>query len=375
MLRRGYRPLVGRVLAAGVGGTALAHSQWTSASCEKKSKKSDLEKQHDQWLWTHEGVIVRRTAAGDLTYIDQATGNTLPSRPESLPKEAYANRWRSPPFSDFDDQSTDRRRAVRHVFLIRHSQYNVHGATDAERTLTDMGHQQAIHLAKRLASIHSCTEGVYSTFSLDKLLSSELTRAIQTSDAIAPALPDATRSRDATLNEGRPCLPEPQPRHASHYTNRGNDAERIERAYRLICAKPPPPPPPPLDAPDKSEPVLQCDVIVCHANVIRYVVCRALVRGRPGTRAQMHAQTRIHAAVLIKVVTKCVRVCVCVCRRAAIAAGGVAAHQPTARVTHAPRRPAQWRRDDAAARRCRPPPNRARLVQLAGGRWLSAAVP
>lgn len=32
-----------------------------------------------------------------------------------------------------------RSKAVRHLFLIRHGQYNVQGETDKERTLTDLG--------------------------------------------------------------------------------------------------------------------------------------------------------------------------------------------------------------------------------------------
>ena len=75
----------------------------------------------------------------------------------------------------------------------------------------------------------------------------------------------AVRSSDATLNEGRPCLPEPPPKHASHYTNRNGDSERIESAYRLICAQP--------TADMRAD---THEVVVCHANVIRYVVCRAL---------------------------------------------------------------------------------------------------
>ena len=121
-----------------------------------------------------------------------------------------------------------------------------------------------IALSCELSPLASCAPAD-SAFSLDKLLSSELTRAIQTADVIAPALPAAARSSDATLNEGRPCLPEPPPKHASHYTNRNGDSERIESAYRLICAQP---------AADMRADTHE--VVVCHANVIRYVVCRAL---------------------------------------------------------------------------------------------------
>ena len=50
------------------------------------------------------------------------------------------------------------------------------------------------------------------------------------------------RVRNADLNEGRPCLPEPMisSTPASHYTNDQLDSERIERAYRQLCSRPPP---------------------------------------------------------------------------------------------------------------------------------------
>jgi len=60
-------------------------------------------------------------------------------------------------------------------------------------------------------------------------------------------------------------LPEPAPRHAHHYTNANGDAERIERAAQKLRS-----PPPVSQLADSHE------VVVCHANVIRYVVCRAL---------------------------------------------------------------------------------------------------
>lgn len=131
--------------------------------------------------------------------------------------------------------------------------------------LTPLGHRQAALIAQRLALIHEATDGFYRRFELNELISSKLTRAKQTADAIAPSLPDARRSSNADLNEGRPCLPEPPPSHRAHYTNRNLDGERIERVYRTLCARPPP-----------EQPADTYEVVVCHANVIRYVVCRAL---------------------------------------------------------------------------------------------------
>lgn len=224
--------LLGRAIAAGIGGTALALSR-VDATC-------DAEPEQLQWLWSFDGVVLRRRPDGEVLCFDEATGAQV-ARPASVPNEAYANAWRSPPHPDWPAGQSRRRGVTRHLFLVRHAQYDLDGRTDHERTLTELGQRQTAFLAQRLAAVHAATDGGYAAFSLDTLLSSELTRAIETADLLAPALPGAARSRDAVLNEGRPCLPEPPPRHASHYNNRSGDGERIERAFRQLCSRPPPP--------------------------------------------------------------------------------------------------------------------------------------
>lgn len=190
-------------------------------------------------------------------------------RPASVPPEAYVRRWRAnalgerePPPEGAPKQS---RRIARHLLLLRHAQYDLGGRGDAERVLTPLGLQQAQLLAERLRDIGDATEGFYAKFVLDKLVTSGMTRALQTADIVAPLLPIASRTCVPDLNEGRPCLPEPAPSHARHYDNKASDSERIERAFRLICARPPP-----------TQTTDTYEVVVCHANVIRYFVCRAL---------------------------------------------------------------------------------------------------
>ena len=164
------------------------------------------------------------------------TGENLPERPAHVPAEAYAQRKRSPPHPGWDEVCKATK-GSRHVLLIRHSQYNLDGGTDAARTLTEQGERQAALLGQRLASIHAATEGVYKGFTLNELQSSQLTRAVQTSDILAPWLPHATRSRNAVLNEGRPCL-RAAPRHRLAYDNKTGDSERIESAYRRSVVPP-----------------------------------------------------------------------------------------------------------------------------------------
>ena len=145
------RPVGRRAATALVGGfvgcTALSHRQSRAEGVGT-----------DQWLWNFDGIMLRRDANGQVIYVDQATGEKLPSRPESVPNEAYANRTRSPPHPGWDAEAR-RKVANRHVLLIRHSQYNLDGKSDLQRTLTDVGYVQAEHLAKRLAEIHATSDG------------------------------------------------------------------------------------------------------------------------------------------------------------------------------------------------------------------------
>lgn len=223
-----------------------------------------------QWLWTIGATQLRRDDSGATVFVDSVSGESLSARPDAVPPEAYERRWRRHhPWEPAEDGTAlgkrSRGRVAKHLLLIRHGQYDTSGKLDANRTLTPLGEQQAAILAQRLRLIDEADEGFYRHFALKEIITSKLARAIQTADFVTDALPNAVTRREADLNEGRPCLPEPPPSHASHYTNSHNDGERIENAYRMLCAKPPP------DQESDSY-----HVVVCHANVIRYVVCRAL---------------------------------------------------------------------------------------------------
>ncbi|TRY55631.1 hypothetical protein DNTS_008833 [Danionella cerebrum] len=105
--------------------------------------------------------------------------------------------------------------ATRHIFLIRHSQYNLKGEGDKERFLTPLGLE---------------------------LVSCDL------------------------LREGAPIEPVPP---ISHWKPEAvqyhEDGARIEAAFRRYIHR--------ADAKQKED---SYEIIVCHANVIRYFVCRAL---------------------------------------------------------------------------------------------------
>ncbi len=150
--------------------------------------------------------------------------------------------------------------ATRHLILIRHGQYNLDGATDADKRLTQLGERQAALTGRRLAQL-----GV----PVSRVLVSTMTRAKETADLIAESLPAETprEAPDAMIGEGDPVRPEPDiiGWEAGIDAAYRTDGSRIEAAFRKYFHRADP-----LQREDSHE------LMVCHSNVIRYFVCRAL---------------------------------------------------------------------------------------------------
>lgn len=153
-------------------------------------------------------------------------------------------------------------KATRHVILIRHGQYNLDGSSDKENYLTSLGEDQAMGTGKRLKEL-----GI----KFDSITSSDMTRARQTADLIFRTLGQdhlCSVNLDPMLQEGAPALPDPplsydqwDPNFYEFYT----EGPRIEAAFRKYIHRANP-----EQEKDSHE------IIVCHANVIRYFFCRAL---------------------------------------------------------------------------------------------------
>ncbi|CAL2032695.1 hypothetical protein CAEBREN_05609 [Caenorhabditis brenneri] len=145
--------------------------------------------------------------------------------------------------------------ATRNIFLIRHGQYHL----DREhKSLTQLGREQAELLGKRLAQ---------SDIKFTSMTMSTMTRATETANIILKHLPeDLSRTSSSLIEEGPPYPPVPdhktwRPLDPEFYT----EAARIESAFRKIFHRAPP-----------SQKEDSYELIVCHANVIRYFICRAL---------------------------------------------------------------------------------------------------
>lgn len=148
--------------------------------------------------------------------------------------------------------------ASRHLILIRHGQYNLQGVRDEERILTALGREQAEMTGERLVELGH----PYTT-----LINSTMSRARETADIVAMQLPpDLPRAECELLREGAPIPPEPPVGHWKPEVKQFyEDGARIEAAFRKYFHRA-----------DVDQAKDSFEVIVCHANVIRYFVCRAM---------------------------------------------------------------------------------------------------
>jgi len=160
-----------------------------------------------------------------------------------------------------DDASNNNSKKVatasRHLILIRHGQYNLAGEMDEERYLTTLGREQARLTGLRLAEL---------SLPFTSMARSNMTRALETADIISQHLPNTPLlEADGILREGAPIMPEPRVGswRPDHYYQ--TDGARIEAAFRKYFHR--------AEVTQEKD---SYEIVVCHANVIRYFVCRAL---------------------------------------------------------------------------------------------------
>ncbi|XP_076369479.1 phosphoglycerate mutase 5 isoform X1 [Tachypleus tridentatus] len=147
-------------------------------------------------------------------------------------------------------------KASRHLILIRHGQY-IMANDDCNRKLTELGKEQADIAGKRIKNLG---------FPFTRIIQSSMLRALETSQMIQKHLEGVRVETCDLIREGAPIPPEPpvghwRPEAQQFY----QDGARIEAAFRKYFHR---------ASPDQEKD--SYDVLVCHANVIRYFVCRAL---------------------------------------------------------------------------------------------------
>ncbi|XP_062274229.1 serine/threonine-protein phosphatase PGAM5, mitochondrial isoform X2 [Scomber scombrus] len=156
------------------------------------------------------------------------------------------------------EQDNGKPKATRNILLIRHSQYNLSGSSDKERILTPLGREQAEFTGQRLAALG---------LKYDILIHSSMARATETANIISKHLsgPGVDLVSCDLLREGAPIEPVPPVTHWKPDAVYHEDGARIEAAFRRYIHR--------ADPKQKED---SYEIIVCHANVIRYFVCRAL---------------------------------------------------------------------------------------------------
>lgn len=163
-----------------------------------------------------------------------------------------------------------------HIILVRHGHYvNAHAKnlSDADQVLSQMGKQQAELTGKYLETLyHRCPARNQQV----ALFHSDLSRAVETATLISKNFTSASAAPVASslLREGWPGQPfamDQMPAHMLQSSTSDNDSEldrrdleRMEKAYDTFFA----------ENLDEDECLFR--VIVCHANLIRYLLCRAL---------------------------------------------------------------------------------------------------
>eukprot|EP00929_Paragymnodinium_shiwhaense_P001994 TRINITY_DN102190_c0_g1_i1.p1 TRINITY_DN102190_c0_g1~~TRINITY_DN102190_c0_g1_i1.p1 ORF type:complete len:323 (+),score=32.75 TRINITY_DN102190_c0_g1_i1:146-1114(+) len=184
-------------------------------------------------------------------------------RPPSKPYPLWDDAWDSPPAAGGDDAGP-----CRHLLLVRHGQYDESSSVDSERGLTAIGWQQAELTGKRLAAMCAAPNGVQIT----RIHVSSMRRARETADAIARTLPASAihMEPDPDLNEGIPVQPLPADL-AGPVEDLRKDGARAERAFLRYFHRGSM-----SAAGDGAQQQHVCEVIVGHANILRYFTCRAL---------------------------------------------------------------------------------------------------
>jgi serine/threonine-protein phosphatase PGAM5 len=171
----------------------------------------------------------------------------------------------------------------RHIILVRHGQYDeTQSESSGERKLTALGRRQAELTGDRLRAM---VNALGERGRLRSIIVSDLTRAKETAAIVHERLGDSAvpvGTPDPNLNEGRPAIPVPSKRGAEYYGAKVyRDGARIEAAFRSYVKRAMPTKDPIADD-DNAEGAVgspvrhEFDVIVCHGNVIRFFVMRAL---------------------------------------------------------------------------------------------------
>ncbi|SBS81194.1 phosphoglucomutase-2, putative [Plasmodium ovale] len=159
---------------------------------------------------------------------------------------------------DKKEEKKEKKHVCKNIILVRHGQYERKNRNDeGSKKLTKDGCKQADITGKKLKDILNNKK-------ITVIYHSDLIRAKETAQIISKYFPNATLINDPNLNEGTPYLPDPIPRSSKFDANKIKiDNKRINKAYETYFYQP-------TGEEDEYQ------LVICHGNVIRYFLCRAL---------------------------------------------------------------------------------------------------
>jgi serine/threonine-protein phosphatase PGAM5 len=263
-----------------VAGFVTSSSAWSSSSqCEAPKEEVEVEKEKKK----EKSFGMISSATGDFH-------NLFPKRQLWQPKVEYPLwdvNWddRKPASTGQDEEDRRRMRQLRkdgvtrHIILVRHGQYDETEKDDSKRILTELGRKQSELTGKRLRIMLDGINEEYGPCKIKVVRVSNITRAKETAALIAAELPGVEYADpDPNLNEGRPAHSLPCGK-ASERTIEKTDEQhaRIEEAFRTYFHRADPPEEGEDEDSAEDKPKHEFEVIVCHANVIRYFLCRYVI--------------------------------------------------------------------------------------------------
>lgn len=156
--------------------------------------ESIFKKVHSSWTTNHAPSV-----EWDANWDHRAMTSIVKPPKDASPEKENA----------YNEKLEKKPKATRHIILIRHGQYNLNGAKDPDRILTDLGRQQAKITGERLAELK---------IPINEVVISTMTRAQETGKIILDQLPkDVLKlvevKHDSMIEEGAPIPPEPKVGH------------------------------------------------------------------------------------------------------------------------------------------------------------------
>jgi serine/threonine-protein phosphatase PGAM5 len=156
----------------------------------------------------------------------------------------------------YSQSSIKNENGIRTIYLIRHGFYNESDSKDefVGKELTSLGIAQSRLIATRLKGI---------PVKFTSLTSSTMTRARQTAMVINQEFPELKLKQDELLGECTPPTWRKDIMAGVDTTERVKCVENFEKVFKEYF----------VSSPDKND---RNDIIVCHGNVIRYLVTKVL---------------------------------------------------------------------------------------------------